>query len=149
MHTQVLNANSPEAITLAADLLARGELVGFPTETVYGLGANALDRDAVLSIFTAKGRPADNPLIMHIWRREQMEGLCGIPKGAENLMDAFWPGPLTMLFPRTERVPDEVTAGLPTVAVRMPSMECTRRLLQACDLPVAVPYRRYAIPQDR
>ena len=139
MRTQVLSADSPEAIELASRLFSKGELVGFPTETVYGLGANALNREAVLSIFAAKGRPADNPLIMHIWRREQLEGLCEIPERAEALMDAFWPGPLTMLFPRTERVPDEVTAGLPTVAVRMPSMPCTRRLLEACDLPIAAP----------
>ena len=139
MKTQILDANSPEAIALAARFFSQGELVGFPTETVYGLGANALDREAVLSIFAAKGRPADNPLIVHIWNRDQLEGLCTIPEGAEKLMDAFWPGPLTMLFPRTEKIPDEVTAGLPTVAIRMPSMPCTRRLLQVCGLPIAAP----------
>lgn len=125
MQTKVMDASSPEAIELAARLFAEGQLVGFPTETVYGLGANALDREAVLSIFAAKGRPADNPLIVHIWHRDQLEGLCEMPEGAEKLMDAFWPGPLTMLFPRTERIPDEVTAGLPTVAIRMPSLPCT------------------------
>ena len=134
-----MNAESPEAVAMAARLFSEGQLVGFPTETVYGLGANALDRDAVLSIFAAKGRPADNPLIMHIWDRGQLEGLCSVPEGAETLMDAFWPGPLTMLFPRTERVPDAVTAGLPTVAVRMPSLPCTRKLLEACGLPIAAP----------
>ena len=139
MKTRVMNAESPEAAAMAARLFSEGQLVGFPTETVYGLGANALDRDAVLSIFAAKGRPADNPLIMHIWDRGQLEGLCGVPEGAETLMDAFWPGPLTMLFPRTERVPDAVTAGLPTVAVRMPSLPCTRKLLEACGLPIAAP----------
>ena len=139
MRTQILDADSPEAIDLASRLLKQGELVGFPTETVYGLGADALDPKAVLAIFAAKGRPADNPLIMHIWDRGQLEGLCRIPEGAEPLMDAFWPGPLTLLFPRTERVPDEVTAGLPTVAVRMPSMACTRNLLRACGLPIAAP----------
>ncbi len=139
MRTQVLDAGSPDAVRTAAEILAQGGLVGFPTETVYGLGANALDREAVLSIFAAKGRPADNPLIVHIWNRDQLEGLCSIPEGAEKLMDAFWPGPLTLLFPRTERIPDEVTAGLPTVAVRMPSMPCTRELLKACGLPVAAP----------
>ena len=139
MQTQVLKAEAPEAIAQAARLLSEGKLVGFPTETVYGLGANALDRKAVLSIFAAKGRPADNPLIVHIWSRDQLEGLCSIPPETEKLMDAFWPGPLTMLFPRTERVPDEVTAGLPTVAIRMPSMPCTQALLKACNLPVAAP----------
>ena len=139
MQTQVLDAYSPEAVALAASLFSRGELVGFPTETVYGLGADALNRQAVLSIFAAKGRPADNPLIVHIWHRDLMRGLCTIPDGAESLMDAFWPGPLTMLFPRTNRIPDEVTAGLPTVAVRMPSLACTRELLRVCDRPIAAP----------
>ena len=139
MNTQILNADSPEAIEMAARLFSQGQLVGFPTETVYGLGANALNPAAVLSIFAAKGRPADNPLIVHIWRREQLDGLCEIPDGAEMLMDAFWPGPLTMLFPKTERIPDEVTAGLPTVAIRAPSLPCTRRLLEVCGLPIAAP----------
>lgn len=139
MLTKVMDASSTEAIALASRLFKQGELVGFPTETVYGLGANALDRDAVLSIFAAKGRPADNPLIVHIWHRDQLEGLCDIPEGAEPLMKAFWPGPLTLLFPRTERIPDEVTAGLPTVAIRMPSMPCTRVLLRECGLPIAAP----------
>lgn len=139
METKVLRADSREAIELASRLFSEGQLVGFPTETVYGLGANALDREAVLSIFAAKGRPADNPLIVHIWNQNQMEGLCRIPEGAQKLMDAFWPGPLTMLFYRTEKVPDEVTAGLPTVAVRMPSMDCTKKLLECCGLPIAAP----------
>ena len=139
MKTRMMKANMPEAWEEASRLFSAGELVAFPTETVYGLGANALDKDAVLSIFAAKGRPADNPLIVHIWERSQMEGLCDIPDGAEALMDAFWPGPLTMLFPRTERIPDEVTAGLPTVAVRMPSMACTREMLKTCELPIAAP----------
>ncbi len=139
METKVLQADSREAIELASRLFSEGQTVGFPTETVYGLGANALNREAVLSIFAAKGRPADNPLIVHIWHEEQMEGLCRIPEGAQKLMDAFWPGPLTMLFYRTEKVPAEVTAGLPTVAVRMPSMPCTRKLLEACGLPIAAP----------
>ena len=139
MDTIIMNAELPEAVERAARLFSSGELVAFPTETVYGLGANALDREAVLSIFAAKGRPADNPLIVHIWDRSQMEGLCEIPEGAEKLMDAFWPGPLTMLFPRTEKIPDEVTAGLPTVAIRMPSMPCAREMLRVCGLPIAAP----------
>ena len=139
MRTEIMDASSPEAIALAARLFSQGELVGFPTETVYGLGANALDSRAVLSIFAAKGRPADNPLIVHIFDRSQMEGLCSIPEGAERLMDAFWPGPLTMLFPRTDKIPDQVTAGLPTVAIRMPSLSCTREMLRVCGLPIAAP----------
>ena len=120
MKTQVLGADD-ESLSLAADLLARGELVAFPTETVYGLGANALNREAVLSIFAAKGRPADNPLIVHVWNRAQLDDLCEVTPMARRLMDAFWPGPLTILMVKKEAVPPEVTAGLPTVAVRMPS----------------------------
>ena len=139
METKVLQADSREAIDLASRLFSEGQLVGFPTETVYGLGADALNREAVLSIFAAKGRPADNPLIVHIWHENQTEGLCRIPAGAQKLMDAFWPGPLTLLFYRTDRVPAEVTAGLPTVAVRMPSLPCTRQLLKTCGIPIAAP----------
>ena len=128
-----------EAYNLAADILKSGGLVGFPTETVYGLGANALDARAVLSIFAAKGRPADNPLIVHIYDRSQMEPLCTVPEQAYPLMDAFWPGPLTLLCVRKPAVPEQVTAGLPTVAVRMPSHPVARRMLQVCGLPVAAP----------
>ena len=124
---------------MASDLLKSGALVAFPTETVYGLGANAMDKNAVLSIFSAKGRPADNPLIVHIHDRFQLEPLCTIPDHAEALMDAFWPGPLTLLFKKKPAVPAEVTAGLPTVAIRMPSHPVARRMLQVCDLPVAAP----------
>ena len=139
MDTQVVKVDSPGSLRRAAALLREGRLVAFPTETVYGLGASILFEDAVRSIFEAKGRPADNPLIVHIWHPDQLEPLCEIPKGVPQLMDAFWPGPLTLLFPRTERVPDVVTAGLPTVAVRMPSMPCTYELLKACDQPIAAP----------
>ena len=125
--------------SLASEILRNGGLVAFPTETVYGLGANALDRNAVLSIFAAKGRPADNPLIVHIYSRSQLDPLCDIPDRAVPLMDAFWPGPLTILCRKKTLIPDEVTAGLPTVAVRMPSHPVARALLQACDLPVAAP----------
>ena len=125
--------------SLASDILKSGGLVAFPTETVYGLGANALDREAVLSVFAAKGRPADNPLIVHIHDRSQLEPLCIVPERALPLMNAFWPGPLTILCPKKPLVPDQVTAGLPTVAVRMPSHPVARAMLQACDLPVAAP----------
>ena len=138
MQTKLLKP-TPEALAEAAALLRRGELVAFPTETVYGLGANALDADAVLSIFRAKGRPADNPLIMHIHSEEQLDGLVTIPDMARPLMARFWPGPLTLLMPRTDAVPDAVTAGLATVAVRMPSHPIARRLLESCGLPVAAP----------
>lgn len=138
MNTRVLPATA-EALSTAAGLLAQGQLVAFPTETVYGLGANALDKAAVLSIFAAKGRPADNPLIVHVWCREQLEDICQVSPLAEKLMDAFWPGPLTLLMPRKESIPPEVTAGLPTVAVRMPSHPVAANMLRACGLPIAAP----------
>ena len=130
---------SQEALQEAASLLSSGQLVAFPTETVYGLGANALDRDAVLSIFAAKGRPADNPLIVHIWDSSQLTALCEMPDGAQTLMDAFWPGPLTILMRRLPSIPLEVTAGLPTVAIRMPSHPVARELLKVAGLPIAAP----------
>ena len=138
MQTQLLPPTDA-TLALASSLFKEGRLVAFPTETVYGLGANALDRDAVLSIFAAKGRPADNPLIVHIWHRDQLDGVCDVPPLAERLMDAFWPGPLTLLMPRRDTIPLEVTAGLPTVAVRMPSHPVAAALLKACSLPIAAP----------
>lgn len=128
-----------ETYSRAAEILKDGGLVAFPTETVYGLGANALDKDAVLSIFAAKGRPADNPLIVHIHDLSQLDPLCVVPERAFPLIREFWPGPLTILCEKKPAIPDEVTAGLPTVAVRMPSHPVARRMLQVCDLPVAAP----------
>ena len=127
------------SLSLAASLLKDGRLVAFPTETVYGLGANAFDRNAVLSVFAAKGRPADNPLIVHIFDRAQLSDLCTVQEKAVPLMDSFWPGPLTILFEKKEKVPDEVTAGLPTVAIRMPSHPVAIDLLKVSGLPVAAP----------
>ena len=136
--TQVLSP-TPEALALASQLLHDGQLVAFPTETVYGLGANALDAKAVLNIFAAKGRPADNPLIVHVYDRAQLTPLCEVSPLAEKLMDAFWPGPLTLILPRKPAIPDEVAASLPTVAVRMPSHPVAAALLRACKLPIAAP----------
>ncbi|MBE5797645.1 MAG: threonylcarbamoyl-AMP synthase [Clostridiales bacterium] len=138
MNTQLLPAND-ESLSLAARLLADGQLVAFPTETVYGLGANALDAQAVLGIFAAKGRPGDNPLIVHIHDRRQLADICEVTPDALRLMDAFWPGPLTIILPRKPGVPNEVTANLDTVAVRMPSHPVAQALLRACDLPIAAP----------
>lgn len=138
MKTQLLPATD-DSLALAARLLADGELVAFPTETVYGLGAHAMDHNAVLGIFSAKGRPADNPLIVHIHDRSQLDGICEVNDLAIRLMDAFWPGPLTIILPRKEAVPSSVTAGLDTVAVRMPSHPVALALLKACNLPVAAP----------
>ena len=138
MNTELL-CPGPETYAAAARILKGGGLVAFPTETVYGLGANALDRNAVLSIFAAKGRPADNPLIVHIYDRSQLKDLCLVPDSVQPLMDAFWPGPLTILFEKLPAVPDAVTAGLPTVAVRMPSHPVAAAMLRKCGLPVAAP----------
>lgn len=127
------------AIAQAAALLQAGQVVAFPTETVYGLGANALDDQAVRAIFAAKERPADNPLIVHVARREQLQGLCLVTDTAQKLMDAYWPGPLTMLLMKTDRVPAVTTAGLPSVAVRCPNHPVAQALLEECALPIAAP----------
>lgn len=138
MITQLLPV-SEQSLAMASALLRQGELVAFPTETVYGLGADALNAEAVRRIFAAKGRPADNPLIVHIYDRSQLDPLCEIPEASVPLMEAFWPGPLTLLFPRKSTVPDVVTAGLPTVAIRMPSHPAAASLLKVSGVPVAAP----------
>ncbi|MGE5508758.1 MAG: L-threonylcarbamoyladenylate synthase [Chitinophagales bacterium] len=130
----------PALLADAGAVLAGGGLVAFPTETVYGLGANALDPAAVGRIFAAKGRPSDNPLIVHIAGLESLPHLVrDVPALARALMDAFWPGPLTVVLPRTERVPNQVTAGLDTVAVRMPAHPVALGLIAAAGVPVAAP----------
>ena len=123
MKTTLLAPETDEnAVKTAAELIRAGEVVGMPTETVYGLAANALNGEAVKKIFLAKGRPQDNPLIVHIADFEQIYDLCpAVPPQAELLADAFWPGPLTMIFPKKDIVPYGTTGGLDTVAVRMPS----------------------------
>lgn len=142
MQTMLISASAQaEAGTsMGADLIRSGELVAFPTETVYGLGANGFDGDAVARIFEAKGRPQDNPLIMHVSKKSDVKLLWAhVPKVAVTLMDTFWPGPLTLIFNRSERVPDEVTAGLDTVAVRMPQDRTARLLIQKAGVPIAAP----------
>ena len=138
--TTKLLTSSDEDIALAGRLLADGELVGIPTETVYGLAANALDGHAVANIFKAKGRPADNPLIVHISKLEQLAPLVReIPEDAISLAAEYWPGPLTMIMPASDIIPREVTAGLDTVAVRFPSHEVARRIIDAAGVPLAAP----------
>ena len=127
------------AIRRAAELLKHGELVAFPTETVYGLGANALDARAVEKIFTVKGRPADNPLIVHVHSADAAQELCHATPEARALMERFWPGPLTLLLPKKPVIPAVTNAGLSSVAVRMPDHPVALRLLSACRLPVAAP----------
>jgi L-threonylcarbamoyladenylate synthase len=127
-------------IEQAAALLRQGETVAIPTETVYGLAANAFNEAAVLKIFQAKQRPSFDPLIVHVHDRTQINRLVAhLPKEAEVLMERFWPGPLTFVLPKTDRVPDLVTSGLDTVALRMPAHPVARELLQTLDFPLAAP----------
>jgi L-threonylcarbamoyladenylate synthase len=133
-------APSPEVIAHAARLLRSGRLVAFPTETVYGLGANAIDASAVERIFAAKGRPSYNPLIVHVVDAAAARHLVRAwPDQADALIAAFWPGPLTLVMPKRPVVPDAVTAGLPSVAVRMPAHPVARALLAAAEIPIAAP----------
>jgi L-threonylcarbamoyladenylate synthase len=130
----------PRLIERAANLLRAGRLVAFPTETVYGLGANALSTEAVQRIYSAKGRPAYNPLIVHVaWPEEIAVVAQTIGEQALRLAEAFWPGPLTLVLPKRPEVPDAVTAGLPTVAVRVPKHPVAHALLAAAGIPVAAP----------
>jgi len=139
MKTQVLPV-SEASISLGGKIIREGGLVGMPTETVYGLGANALDPKAVLSIFEAKGRPGDNPLIVHVSGVEEIPPLVReIPRAARKLMDAFWPGPMTLILPKADCIPTEVSAGLDTVGIRLPASEAARALIKASGCPVAAP----------
>jgi len=140
METKILQANIDENIELCADIIKTGGLVGVPTETVYGLGANALDGDAVSKIFTTKGRQPDNPLIVHIGAPSDVEIVVrNVPEVFHKLADAFWPGPLTLIMKKSETVPDSVTAGLDTVAVRMPEHTAMLSLLEKSGTPIAAP----------
>lgn len=135
-----LLTDSPEDIAFAAACLQRGELVGIPTETVYGLAADATNEEAVARIFEAKGRPQDNPLIVHIAELEEIDPLVtAVPPAARRLAEAFWPGPLTIILPRSSRIPAGVCAGLDTVAIRMPSHPVARAIIKAAGRPLAAP----------
>ncbi len=142
MQTRILplEPDPSTAIALAAELLRAGEVAAFPTETVYGLGANGLNAQAVVKIFAAKGRPSDNPLILHISETKEILPLVSaFPEKAQKLAEAFWPGPLTLVLPKSGIVPDIVTAGLDTVAVRCPGSETARALIEASGFPIAAP----------
>lgn len=135
-----MTANIGTDIGAAARLLESGNLVAFPTETVYGLGADALNPTAVAAIFAAKQRPAFDPLIVHIAEQDWLPRVVtNVPKSAKQLMDAFWPGPLTLILPRLDRVPDLVSSGLPTVGVRLPEHSIARELIRRADRPIAAP----------
>jgi L-threonylcarbamoyladenylate synthase len=142
MRIVMLDPQFPERSEIldAADLLKRGRLVAFPTETVYGLGANALDATAVGRIYAAKGRPDYNPLIVHVADAASARAVTAEwPDRAQALADTFWPGPLTIVLPKRPAVPDGVTAGLPSVAVRVPSHPIAHALIAAANIPVAAP----------
>lgn len=144
MQTIVLKVDPkrPEQVKIkkAASIIKSGGLVVFPTETVYGLGANAFDRKAVERIFETKGRPSDNPLIVHIYSKKQLNDITQeVPDKAKKLAEKFWPGALTMIFKKKEIIPPEVTCGLNTVAVRMPSHKVARALCKSTGVPIAAP----------
>lgn len=137
METRRLTAGEVEE---AAAILRGGGLLGIPTETVYGLGANGLDPAAVARIFAAKGRPQDNPLILHVPTADWLPKYCqNIPDAAQRLAERFWPGPLTMILERGPMVPDVVTAGLDTVGMRCPDHTVCRAIIAAAGVPVAAP----------
>lgn len=140
MHTQYLDASQPKDLETAARLLKKGGLVAIPTETVYGLAANALDANAVEKIFAAKGRPMDNPLIVHIGALSQLSSLVReIPEAAQKCAQAFWPGPLTMILPKADCIPPPVSAGLSTVAIRFPANPAACALIRLAGVPLAAP----------
>ncbi|EFM64578.1 Sua5/YciO/YrdC/YwlC family protein [Peptostreptococcus stomatis DSM 17678] len=137
-----IDVNKPDKdlIAVFASMLASGKTVIFPTETVYGLGANALDEEAAAKIYQAKGRPSDNPLLVHIADKEDVYGLVeNIDDRAKLLMDKFWPGPLTIVFKKKDIIPDRTSGGLDTVAIRMPSDQVARDLIRQAGVPIAAP----------
>lgn len=144
MNTEIIKLDKDhidaDKLRLAAEILRNGGRVAFPTETVYGLGANALDENAVKGIFAAKGRPSDNPLIVHIAKKESLKELAvEIPPETWKVVDKFWPGPLTVVLKKSAAVPGVITAGLDTVAVRMPSHPVALELIRMAEVPVAAP----------
>lgn len=137
--SEIIEPNE-EGIKRAAEIIKSGNIVAFPTETVYGLGANGFDSDAVKKIFEAKGRPGDNPLILHIAHKEDFDKIAAsYPSYVKVMMEKFWPGPLSMIVPADASVPKAVTAGLDTVAIRMPSLKLARDFIDACGVPIAAP----------
>lgn len=128
-----------DALKEAACIINKGGLVAFPTETVYGLGANALDAEAVKKIFIAKGRPQDNPLIIHVADFDLHRFANNVPEDAVKLMKKFWPGPLTLIFEKSDIIPYTTSAGLDTVGIRMPSNVVAREFIKACGVPIAAP----------
>ncbi len=140
MKTRYLAAEDVQTPVLAAEIIKKGGLVAIPTETVYGLGANGLDEQAVAKIFEAKGRPQDNPLILHVDSPERIVDFAHhIPQAAFDLAEAFWPGPLTIILPAKEFIPKRTTGGLTTVGLRCPDCDVTREIIRLAGVPVAAP----------
>ena len=143
MKTLRLSTNESD-IRQAGEIIRSGGLVAFPTETVYGLGADALNAGAVSSVYKAKGRPSDNPMIVHIAYVAALDdlvkgGMDSLSGDVHRLIGELWPGPLTLIFPKSDRVPDVTTGGLDTVAVRMPSNGTARSLIREAERPIAAP----------
>ena len=143
MNTKVsyldLNNLDEKVMKEAGEIIRNGGLVAFPTETVYGLGANALDSEAVKKIFIAKGRPQDNPLIVHIADFNMDDLVKDIPAIAKKIMDKFWPGPLTLIMKKSDKIPDVTSAGLDSIGIRMPSSVVARDLIKKAGVPIAAP----------
>ncbi|MHA1647125.1 MAG: L-threonylcarbamoyladenylate synthase [Promethearchaeota archaeon] len=144
METKILRLNpdhfDPKKLKEAANIIQNGDIVGFPTETVYGLGGSIYSDDAIKKIFQAKGRPMDNPLIVHISSMEMLKDLVlEIPENVQKICEHYWPGPLTILFRKSPIVADSVTAGLPTVAIRMPSHPIAKSFIEVAGVPIAAP----------
>ncbi len=140
METIIRKTGDPDAFQLSCDILKRGGLVAFPTETVYGLGGDGMRSESSMKIYAAKGRPSDNPLIIHIAEMSDVEKLASeIPEAAVTLMEAFWPGPLTIILKKRPEVPDTTTGGLDTVAIRMPSHPDAARLIRESGVLIAAP----------
>lgn len=139
MQTLIIRSDLDGGLTRAADIIARGGLVVMPTETVYGLGANALDKDAVTNVYKAKGRPMDNPLIVHLAKAEDAEKYAVTCPLFYKLADRFMPGPITIILPKKDIIPYEVTCGLDTVALRVPSNPIAHRLIELSGCPIAAP----------
>lgn len=139
MNTRYLQFND-EGLKEAGELIRHGQLVAFPTETVYGLGANAFDVDAVASTYVAKGRPSDNPLIVHVYCKEQIFNVASfVSSDAEKIIDSLMPASITIVLPKRKEISDSITAGLGTVAIRMPKSVQARDFLRACNVPVTAP----------
>ena len=140
METLFLSAFDPNCAPIAANIIKHNGLVAIPTETVYGLGANGLSEEAVIKIFEAKGRPQDNPLILHIAGAEQIEQFAHhIPQAAYDLAEKFWPGPLTIILPARDLIPKRTTGGLDTVGLRCPDCDITREIIRLSGVPIAAP----------